>query len=101
LHGVPWYDFSVKNQILRLTATEAARDFSRLLDRIEAGDEAIIERHSEPVATISPATLAPRRISECMAVNLARLSSSPDPEFAADLADIIRGNPAVEPPSWD
>lgn len=91
----------MRNQILRLTATEAARDFSGLLDRIEAGEEAIIERHSEPVAIIAPASHAPRRISECMATGLARPSSSPDPDFAADLEDIIRGNPAVEPPTWD
>ncbi len=89
------------NQILRLTATEAARDFSRLLDRVEAGAEAVIERHSEPVALITPVAHAPRRISECISVALARPSSSPDPDFAADLEEIIRGNPAVEPPSWD
>jgi prevent-host-death family protein len=91
----------VKNQIIRLTATEAARNFSVLLDRIEAGEEAVIERHSEPVAILAPAAHSPRRISECMAVGLARSSSSPDPDFARDLEDIIRGNPAVEPPSWD
>jgi prevent-host-death family protein len=91
----------VKNQILRLTATEAARDFSGLLDRVEAGQEAVIERHSEPVAIIAPAGHGPRRLSECIAVALARPSSSPDPDFAADLQDIIQGNPAVEPPSWE
>jgi len=96
-----WYDFGVRNQILRLTATEAARDFSGLLDRVEAGEEAVIERHSEPVAIIAPAAHAPRRISECISVPLARPSSPPDPGFAADLEDIIRGNPAVEPPAWD
>lgn len=91
----------MQNQILRLTATEAARDFSRLLDRIEAGAEAIIERHSEPVAVISPANTAPRRLSECIAIARARPSVTPDPDFAADLEDIIRGNPVTEPPPWD
>ena len=91
----------MKNQILRLTATEAARDFSRLLDRIEAGGEAIIERHSQAVAMMGPAASAPRRISECLAVPLARPSTAPDADFAADLEDIIRGNPAVEFPSWE
>jgi antitoxin (DNA-binding transcriptional repressor) of toxin-antitoxin stability system len=91
----------VGNQILRLSATEAARDFSKLLDRIEAGSEAIIERHSQAVALIGPAAMAPRRISECLAVPLARPSAAPDSEFAADLEEIIRGNPAVEFPSWE
>ena len=97
----PWYEFTVRNQILRLTATEAARDFSRLLDRIEAGEEAVIERHSKPVAIIAPAAHATRRISEFIAVEMARPSSAPDPDFAADLEEVIRGNPAVEPPEWE
>ena len=96
-----WYDFGMRNRILRLTATEAARDFSRLLDQIEAGAEAVIERHAEPVAVVSPAVAAPRRVSECMAVKLARRSSAADPGFAADLEDIIRGNPTTETPDWD
>lgn len=91
----------MRNQIYRLTATEAARELSELLDRIEAGAEAIIERHSEPVAVISPATAAPRRVSECLAVALARPSARPDPDFAADLEDIIKGNPAAEVPTWE
>jgi len=96
----PWYDFPMRNQILRLTATEAARDFSHLLDRIQAGAEAIIERHSEPVAILMPATAAPRRASECLAIQLARPSVTPDPDFARDLEDIIRGNPVTEMPEW-
>ncbi len=91
----------MKNQILRLTATEAARDFSKLLDRIEAGAEAIIERHSEPVAIMIPAAGAPRRISECMAIRLTRPSVAADPDFARDLDDIIRGNPVGEAPEWE
>ncbi len=91
----------MKNQIHRLTATEAARDFSALLDRVAAGEEAVIERHSEPVAVIAPPSLAPRRLSECISVALARPSSRPDPGFEADLDEIIRGNPAAEAPAWD
>ena len=99
----------MKNQIRRrvrsgrerLTATQAARDFSRLLDRIEAGGEAVIERHSHPVAVISQAAAVPRSLSECMAVRLARPSARPDVRFAADLEDVIRGNPAAEPPAWE
>lgn len=40
----------------RLTATEAARRFSDLLDRIEHdGETFIVERHGRAVASISPA----------------------------------------------
>lgn len=86
---------------IRVTATEAARDFSRLLDRISAGTEAVIERHAEPVAVLSPAERAPRKLSECIAVRLAGPSVAPDDAFATDLAEIIRTAAADEPPSWD
>jgi len=91
----------VKNQILKLTATEAARDFARLLDRVEHGAEAVIERHSEPVAMLTPVYSAPRRVSECLAVKLPKPSARADREFAADLEEIIRGNPAESRPAWD
>ncbi len=86
---------------MRLTATQAARDFSRLLDRVENGAEAIIERHSRPVAVIRPPDVVPRRISECMAIKLTRPSVAPDPDFAKDLKEIIEGHRTEEPPSWD
>jgi antitoxin (DNA-binding transcriptional repressor) of toxin-antitoxin stability system len=89
----------MRNQI-RVTATQAARDFSRLLDRVAGGAEAVIERHSEPVALLSPVESAPRRLSECLAVRLPRPSASPDDAFAKDLAEIIRGHRSKEPPRW-
>ena len=91
----------MKNQILRLTATQAARDFSHLLDQVEDGSEAVIERRGEAVAVIGPAESAPRRISECLSVKLPRASVRPDPDFARDLNDIVAGNPMGEPPAWD
>ena len=103
LSGRPrlWYGFSTKNQILRLTATQAARDFSGLLDQVENGSEAVIERRGEAIALIGPAGSAPRRISECLSVKLPRASVRPDPDFARDLDAIIAGNPKGEPPAWD
>ncbi|HKX00138.1 MAG TPA: hypothetical protein VJN43_20530 [Bryobacteraceae bacterium] len=85
----------------RLTATQAARDFSALLDRIESGGEAVIERHSHPVAILSPAAAAPRRLSACAGMPIARPSARADAQFAKDLEAIIRGNPAAESPSWE
>jgi len=71
----------VKNQIRRLTATSAARD--------------------RTIAVLAPAAFAPRRISECLAVQIARPSTPADPEFAADLNDIIRGHPLGDSPAWE
>ena len=96
----PKYDFAMKNRI-RVTATTAARDFSRLLDRVSGGVEAVIERRAEPIAVLSSADHAPRRLSECIGARLAHASVAPDDGFAADLADIIREGSASEPPKWD
>jgi antitoxin (DNA-binding transcriptional repressor) of toxin-antitoxin stability system len=82
---------SRKKHLLRLTATHAARDFSRLLDLVEEGAEAVIERRQQAVAVIRPAKTMPRRTSECLAVRLARRSVRPDPGFARDLQAIIEG----------
>ncbi len=79
----------MKNQIKRVTATQAARHFSRLLDRIEAGDEFVVRRRSEVVARIGPVSGVPRKISECIAVPLKRSSARPDPDFLHDLLEII------------
>ena len=96
-----WYDYMVRNQIIRITATEAAREFSTLLDRVAAGTEAVVERHNEAVAVISPPVSVPRRISECLAADLPRVSVGPDPQFAADLEEIITEGSPSEPPQWD
>jgi antitoxin (DNA-binding transcriptional repressor) of toxin-antitoxin stability system len=90
----------MRNQILRLTATQAARDFSRLLDLVEEGAEAVIERRQQAIAVMRPAEMTPRRASECLAVRLARPSVRPDPGFARDLEEIIEGHPKGEPPPW-
>ena len=99
----------MKNQIRRrrrsgaerLTATEAARDFSKLLDRVESGAEAVIERHSRAVAVISPPSEVPRRFSECLAVPVPRKSARADDQFASDLEEIVTRNPVTEPPKWE
>jgi antitoxin (DNA-binding transcriptional repressor) of toxin-antitoxin stability system len=92
---------SVRGHRERLTATQAARDFSRLLDRIEAGGEAVVERHSALVAVISQPTNTPRRISECMSVIAAGPSARPDARFGSDLKNIVRGNPTGKSPHWE
>lgn len=90
----------MKNRI-RISATEAARSFSALLDRVAGGSEATIERHAEPVALLTPVESAPRRLSDCIGVRISRSSSAPDSKFHDDLTDIIRGHPTGEPPAWD
>ncbi len=91
----------MKSQISTISATEAARNFSELLDRVSRGERTFIERRNELVAVLVPPSDAPRRISECLKVRLPGPSTAPDPDFASDLEDIIRNNPTDEPVPWD
>ena len=72
----------------RLTATEAARNFSEVLNRVGAGEEIEIMRNGAPVAV-----LAPPRVRLLPASRLrALLSELPavDDAFAGDLRLIRR-----------
>ena len=95
------YDSFMSDHALRLTATQAARNFSGLLDHVEEGGEIVIERRGKAVAVVTARRSEPRRISECLKVSLPRASSRPDPGFALDLNDVIAGNPVGQPPAWD
>lgn len=68
-----------------MTATEASRACSALLDAIEAGETVTIERGGRRVAVVSPATTANGRQVRRL------LARSVDDEFAADLGGIREG----------
>jgi len=66
----------------QLSATEAARRFSEVLDRVEQnGESVIIVRHGRAVATIGPAGIGTGK-----ALKEALRAHVPDP----DLADEVR-----------
>ena len=68
-----------------MTATEASRRFSDLLDAIERGETVVITRASRPVAQIGP----PRRPSGAdLRAALAEIPP-PDDDFAADVAAAV------------
>jgi len=50
-------------------------------------------------AVISPPDSVPRRIWQCLAVNLPRTSLRPDPQFAAYLKEIITEGSTTKPQS--
>lgn len=69
--------------VSRMTATEAARSFSEVLNRVTAGEEIELTRSGAPVAVIGPprARLVPaERFRELLAG-----APSPDADFAEDL----------------
>ena len=67
----------------RMTATEAARNFSDLLNRVASGEEVELTRSGAPVAVIGPPTarlVSAERFRELMAS-----APSPDEDFAEDV----------------
>ena len=80
----------------RLTATEAARRFSDLLDRVErSGETFVVERRGRAVASIGPAAAATGRTIK----DLLR-SQEPDPDWERELAD-LRGSLRPEERRWN
>lgn len=68
-----------------MTATEASRRFSDLLDAIERGETITITRGNHPVAEIRPAR---RRTGADLRAALADIPA-PDDRFVSDIADAL------------
>lgn len=68
-----------------MTATEASRKFSDLLDAIERGETVVITRGNHAVAEIGPAR---RRTGADLRAALADVPA-PDDRFAADIAGAL------------
>lgn len=83
--------------VFHISEAEAARDFASLMARVREGAEIIIESDARAIAVVRPAAgeFQPRLLSESIALakkHAAELGYEPrmDPEFAADLEEIIR-----------
>lgn len=77
----------------QMTATQAARQFSDVLNRVAAGEELEVTRSGAAVALITPPRT--RLISSGRLRELIDGAPDPDSQFAEDLRDLRRG---VEPP---
>ena len=71
-------------RVRKVSATEAARKFSDLLDQVEReGETFVIERRGRAVASIAPASaVSGRTVKELLR------SHSPDPTWAGDVAEL-------------
>ncbi len=67
----------------RMTATEAARSFSDVLNRVAAGEEIEVTRSGTAVAVIAPPRV--RVLSAERFRSLLAAAPAPDAEFAADV----------------
>lgn len=85
--------------VTHIPETEAARDLARLLARVRAGEEIVIEREASPDVVLRVAEPRGRLLSESIALakkHAKELGYEPrmDPDFAADLEEIIRNRKA-------
>jgi antitoxin (DNA-binding transcriptional repressor) of toxin-antitoxin stability system len=92
--------------VLHMTEAELARDVHGVLDKIRDGAEVIVERDAQPVAVIKPVQPVPRTL--CDLIRLAEererergYAITLDPDFAADVEEIVRNRKPWNPPSWD
>jgi antitoxin (DNA-binding transcriptional repressor) of toxin-antitoxin stability system len=71
----------------RLTATEAARRFSELLDQVERdGETFVVERRGRAIASIAPAAVVSGRVVK----DLLRAQPA-DPRWLEELAELRAG----------
>jgi len=96
------------DHVIHISEEEAARDFAGLMARVRAGAEVVIESGARAVAVVRPAgdEFRPRMLSESIALakkHAAERGYEPrmDPEFAADLEEIIRSRKPWNPPAWE
>ncbi len=84
----------------RLTATEAARGFSELLNRVRyRGESFIIERGGVPIGELRPA--APVRFTGPDLLTLLRSLPPVDEEFFDDVEEAARSQPGLPESPWE
>ena len=93
---------------IHISESDAARDFHGLMAQVRAGAEVVIESDARDVAVVRPAgdEFRPRLLSESIALakkHAEELGYEPrmDPEFAADLEEIIINRRPWNPPAWE
>ena len=96
------------DRVIHISEEEAASDFAAVLACVRAGAEVVIESEARAVAVMRPAgdEFRPRLLSESIALakkHAEELGYEPrmDPDFAADLEEIIRSRRPWNPPAWE
>ena len=92
--------------VIHISEAEAARDFAGVLARVRDGAEVVIESNHRAVAVIKSPELPRRSASESIALDevyTKQLGYVPviDPDFAADLEEIIRNRKPADRSAWD
>ncbi len=84
----------------RISATDAVRSFSEILNRIRyRSEEFVIERGGQAVCRMTPATL-PRRITGRELASLLPELPRPDRAFAKDVENAVKRQRRVPRSRW-
>jgi hypothetical protein len=92
---------------IHISEAEAARDFAGLMALVRAGAEIVIEKEASPAVVLRVAVEPRGRLlSESIALAEAHANEMGfepvmDPEFAADLEEIIRNRKPRDTSAWD
>lgn len=84
-----------------LSATEAARTFSDILNRVRYRGEAfIVERGGEPVCRISPVA-GTRGFTATDLLRLLDIAPTPDPAYLDTVEALAKNQPQLPCPPWE
>jgi antitoxin (DNA-binding transcriptional repressor) of toxin-antitoxin stability system len=84
----------------RVTATEAARKFSEILNRVAyKGESFVVERGGRPVCEIAPAVNG-KRFTGADFLELIENAPRPDDQYFKDVEEIIKNRQLVAPSPW-
>jgi len=88
-----------------ISEAEAVADFASLINRVRQGAEIVIESDSQPVAVLRPPDFPRRSISETIERLKAHSNERGhkavmDPDFAADMTEIIRNRKPADRSAW-
>lgn len=83
-----------------ISATEASRSLSGLLDEVESGRRFVVHRRGRALCTIAPAAVEGRRASECLDLLRARPPVLLDEDFGEDLLPVLAEESPEERPTW-
>jgi antitoxin (DNA-binding transcriptional repressor) of toxin-antitoxin stability system len=95
------------DHVIHISEEEAARNFADVLARVRAGAEVVIDGREPIVVAVRPTKPEPGRLlSESIALakkHAEEVGYEPrmDPDFAADLEEIIRNRRPWNPPAWE
>ncbi len=84
----------------RVTATEAAKKFSEILNRVAyKGDSFVVERRGRPLCEIAP--IRAKKLKTRDLVKLLKSGLHPDEEYLKIEDEIVRNRQPVAPSPWD